>query len=272
MRSWIALSGIVGLTGCFEGMPLSRAEARVAVEEAVRTARGEALTLGVIEVNTDFTLGEVAEDAAETLRAWWASQAPCAEVSRDGATVVVDFGDLGDLCTWDGHTYGGVMFFTLDRVAEGEALVTHEWLGFTDGVSTVDGLAEVTWTGGEDPTRRVAHEASWTSGAYAWVGTGDRIQTLLDPQAGLAGGIGIDGERSWDADSGTWSLDIEGVEAHPEDPLPDAGAYSLVTPAGKVLVLSFDRTDDGAIAVTLTGVRGGVVVWVVTEAGALEEA
>lgn len=271
MRRTLTLISTLALGGCLEGVPLTRAEARAALEETVRAARGEALTLGVVEVSTDFTLGEAAADAAETLRAWWASQAPCAVVTRDGATVTVDFGDLADDCTWDGRAYAGIAVFTLDRVNQDDALVTHEWLGFTDGVTTVDGLAEVTWTGGDDPSREVVHEAAWTSGDFAWVGSGDRIQTLLDPAAGLAGGIGLDGERAWETDGGTWTLAIDGVEARPQDPVPQAGVYTLVTPAGKTLGLGFDRVDASTIAVTLTGVRGGDVVVMVTPTGAIDD-
>ncbi len=251
---------------------LTAAEAREAVTQAVSSARGETTTTEVIEVSTDFTLGQAAEEAAEELRAWWASQAPCAQVSREGATVTVDFGDLADACEYNGHTYGGAATITLARAEEAGVEVAWSFLAFTNGESTVDGTADVSWVGGEDPSRHVQHELAWERVGQSYLATGDRTWTLLDPQAGVGEGIQIDGTREWlveDAD--LWSLDIEGVEARPSDPVPQAGAYTLTTPAGKVATLSFERVDEDSIQVTLSGVRGGDRVYVVSASGEVSE-
>lgn len=240
------------LFGCGEAM--TRQEAAVALDEALASAQAEVVVGEVVEVSTAFTLGQAVEDAAEELRAWWASQAACAVVTREGATVVVDFGDLGDACTWEGRTWGGVYTLTVERAEADDVLVTHSWEAFTDGTLTVDGIAEVTWAA-DAGTRRVVHALDWTDGDRAFTGSGDRTQALLDPEAGLAGGIVVSGERAWTSDAGDWRLDIDAVEMRGMDPVPQAGVYTLENPAGKSATLEFSRLDEDTIAVVLTSGR-----------------
>lgn len=269
MRNLILLSTL-SLAACGD-RELTRAEGREAVEAAISSARGEAATTEVIAVSTDFTLGGAAQDAAEELRAWWAAASPCAAVSRDGATVTVDFGDLSDDCTYDGHSYGGAVTVTVDRTEASDVGVSWTFEAFTNGDVTVDGAAEVTWASGDNPSRRVVHALSWDRQGELVDASGDRTQTLLDVDAGLSGGIEINGERAWSAESGEWSLDIDGVEARPQDPIPQAGTYTLTTPNGKTATLSFERVDDDTIRATLSGVRGGDVVYEVSATGEVAE-
>ncbi len=99
------------------------------------------------------------------------------------------------------------------------------------------------------------HQVTWTrlSDNRTGTGSGDRTQTLIDPAQGLAGGIRIDGNRHWSGRAGEWDLAITGVEVRLQDPVPEAGAYQLTTPANKVLSLSFARQAADVIRVTLTG-------------------
>ncbi|MFZ5475600.1 MAG: hypothetical protein ACOZNI_02395 [Myxococcota bacterium] len=256
------------LLGC--GDTLTNAEAREALEEAVAAAKSEALTGEVVEITTDFTIGEAVEDAAEELRAFLASQVPCSTVTRDGNSVTVDFGTLDDACTYEGRTYAGVVTVTIDR-NDDEVVVQHDWEGLTDGEITVDGGATVTWTSVDTITRHVVHELTWTDGERTVVASGDRTQALVDPEQGLAGGIRIDGERAWEGESGAWDLAIDGVQVRPQDPCPEAGVYTLTTPADKVATLTFERVDEDTIRATLTGTRRDLA-WEITSAGAIEDA
>lgn len=269
MRALLPLLSLA--TACGGGDQLSPAEAREAMVETVNSGRGEAATNEVIEVSTDFTLGAAAADAAEELRAWWASQAPCAEISRDGSTIVVDFGDLSDLCTYNGHAYGGLASLSVARADSDDVEVDHAWEGFTNGVVTLDGTAEVTWAGGDNPSRRVVHDLSWTWQDALVEATGDRVMTLVDPSAGLSAGIEIDGVREWTSDAGSWSLDITGVQVRPQDPIPQSGIYTLLTAAGKIMMVSFERLDDDTIQATVSGVRGGDLVFEVSSLGVVTE-
>ncbi|MEZ4467360.1 MAG: hypothetical protein R3F43_23675 [bacterium] len=111
-------------------------------------------------------------------------------------------------------------------------LVHHTWTGFTNGRITVDGTA--TSPGRSPSSRHVEHDLTWSRDGKQAHGTGDRTQTLLDESAGLAGGILIEGERTWTGVNGkTWQLDIQAVEARPQDPIPQAGAYVLTNPRGQ---------------------------------------
>jgi len=60
------------------------------------------------------------------------------------------------------------------------------------------------------------------------------------------------------------------VQMRAIDPVPQAGAYSLATPEGHDLGLSFMRLDDETIQVTMTGGRRDRV-FEVTSAGAVSE-
>lgn len=265
MRKILPLFIALPLTGCLE--TLTWREAADALDEAVASARVTGFSSGVVEITTDFTLGQAVEDAAEELRGFLESQVPCSTVTREGATVTMDFGTLDDACVWNGRTYAGVASVTLASVEAGRAEVVHEWVGMTDGLFTLDGGATVTWDA-QAGTRTVQHEARWTDPeGVERTGAGDRVQSLLDPAAGVAGGILIVGEHTWSGPAGDWLLDVDAVEARPQDPVPQAGAYVLTLPSGKVATLSFARLDEDTIEVVLAGAREDHV-WHVTATGA----
>ena len=261
--------GLVGLLGCGEE-PMTGTEARAAMDEAFTAERGLAPTAEPIEIATHFTIGGAVDTAADELRAWVESQIPCATATRDGNTLTLDFGDLADTCTYNGHTYAGVAAITIEKNDAAEVVVTHTWTGLTNGVVTVDGGATVTWSAA-DASRHVVHDLEWTDGARTVHATGDRTQTLIDPEAGLAGGIRIDGSRDWTADAGTWDLAIAGVEVRGVDPVPQAGGYTVTNPAGKAMSMAFSRIDDDTIEVTVTTGRWERVYEVSRDGGTVSE-
>ena len=252
------------LTAC--SMVLTLQEAKDAMAESTETARVDAFSGSVTEITTDFTLGQAAEEAAEELRAFVQSQIPCSTVTREGTTVTMDFGTLDDACVWNGRTYAGVTSVTLVSAEPGHAEVLHEWVGMTDGELTMDGEATVTWDA-EDASRHVVHEVAWTNAAgEARTGTGDRTQTLLDADQGISAGIEVNGSRAWTAPAGEWQLDIDGVQMRGQDPVPQAGTYTLWLPNGKDATLTFTRLDEGTIEVVLAGGQREHT-WHVTAAG-----
>lgn len=269
MRALSVLPIVALLPACYEA-PMSLQEAKEAMTESFSSSKGEAATDDVIYVSTDFTIGAALADAAEELRAWWASQAPCAEVSVDGATVTVDFGDLSDACTWNGHTYAGLASVTVDSTTGGQLGVHHAWTGFSNGQVTLDGTADVTWTGGDDPSREVSHDLSWDDGARTIAATGERTMTLVDPDAGLSEGVQIDGQRAWQGERGLFGLSIDGVQVRGQDPVPQAGVYTVENPDGKTLSMTFTRLDDDTIQAVLSGLRGGDRVYEVSSTGEIE--
>ncbi len=231
---------------------LTRAEAEAAMDQAASASRVTALTADAIEISTDFTLGEGVEAAAEALAAFYRSQAPCADVTRERGTLTIDYGAAGDDCVWRGRTWSGQHVITIGRAEAAGVQVDHTWQTFSDGHVTLDGTATVTWSAAE-ASRQVTHALTWTGpGGQTLTGEGDRTQTLIDPAAGVQGGVRIDGSRSWTAEQ-TWSLSIVGVEARPEDPVPQAGRYILLTPKDKRVILSFERLDADRIEVSMQG-------------------
>ncbi|MFT3925050.1 MAG: hypothetical protein QM778_21120 [Myxococcales bacterium] len=253
------LCALTALSSCLDPA-LTRDEAQDAVDSITLATSAETLGYDVIEISTQFTLGKAVEQAAEQLRSFAVSQIPCSNVSLLGTTITVDFGGLDDACTYRGHTYAGVVQYTVEA-ASGMLQVHHEWLGLSNGTTTVDGSADVTWTGA-DATRHVSYHITATSTDQP--GTLDMsgaiTQTLLDQTPSLTGGTGggieINGTREWFIQEGdTWKLDVEHVQARAQDPVPQAGRYRLTTPSDKEVTMTFGRISATEIRVTVVGPR-----------------
>ena len=116
------------------------------------------------------------------------------------------------------------------------------------------GTAEVTWSATEH-SRHVVHELNWTrlSDGRTGTGSGDRTETLVDPNQGLLGGIRIDGNRHWSGQRGQWDLAITGVEVPPAGPGAEAGSYHLTTPVEQRAHPFVRPAKRGRHCVTVTG-------------------
>jgi hypothetical protein len=233
---------------------LTHEEAVDAVTEASLDSQASNVTAAPIELSTNFTIGSAVEQAAADLRAFLVAELPCASVSVQGATVTTQWGAAGGSCTYDGLTYSGTSSVTIMRTDATTLEVDHTFTNLSNGVVEVSGTADVTWST-TSASRHVVHQLTWTrlSDGRSGTGTGDRTQTLIDSTQGIAGGIRIDGNRTWTGASGKWSLAIMGVEVRLQDPVPEAGSYELTTPDDKNVSLSFTRQSTTVIDVTLTG-------------------
>jgi hypothetical protein len=264
----VLLAVFLGSSGCGREKPLTAEEARLSLEEASSASSAESLTSTTVEISTNFTIGQAVEAAAEELRAFIAAELPCAELELFGNRLSIEYGVNPGACTYRGHEFSGTHTIEVTRNDEDQVSVEHEWSRLSNGVVELDGNAQVTWDF-EHATRRVEHEARFTHLASGRVGTGsgDRTQTLLD--GGLAEGIRIDGSRSWRGERGQWDLAIDGVELRWVDPVPQAGSYTLSTPFEKTVTLSFERRDEGTIAVQVTGAKRSFT-FDVSRAGAIQ--
>ncbi|HKQ69547.1 MAG TPA: hypothetical protein VJT73_09415 [Polyangiaceae bacterium] len=233
---------------------LTRDEAIAALEESSMESQASAVTATPVEISTKFTIGSAVEKAAEELRGFLASELPCAKVTLAGSTVTTEWGAAGGTCAYKGLTYSGTSSFTVKRTDVATVEVDHTWTDLSNGKVKVTGTAHVTWSGTEH-SRRVVHQVAWTrlSDNRTGVGSGDRTQTLIDPDKGIEGGIRIDGNRHWSGNRGEWDLAITGVEVRLQDPVPQAGSYQLTTPNNKNVTLSFARKAADVIHVTLAG-------------------
>jgi hypothetical protein len=233
---------------------LTHDEAVDALTESSIDSQASALTATPVEVSTHFMIGTAVADAADQLRAFLVAEIPCAQITLEGSTITTHWGATGGTCTYKGMTYSGTSSVTIQRTDASTLEVDHTFTDLSNGVVTVTGSAQVTWSGA-DSSRHVVHQLTWTrlSDHRTGTGSGDRTQTLIDPAQGLLGGIRIDGNRHWIGASGNWDLAITSVEVRLQDPVPQAGSYSLTTPSSKSLSLSFDRQSDDVIRVTLTG-------------------
>jgi hypothetical protein len=262
MRYIVPVFGLLAVT--VSGCPrvgagdesFTRVEAQEALEEAQGSAASEDLMVASVEISTNFTIGGAVENAAAELRAFLAAELPCAEVTLEASTLTVEYGVNPGNCSYRGHEFSGSTSVTVEVNSTSDVEVHHEWIGFSNGVVMLDGSADVTWNL-EARERHVVHHAEWTHlpTGRSGVGEGDRVQRPL--AGGIAEGFVVDGSRSWTGDSGRrWDLSIDGVEMRWADPVPQAGEYTLETPAGKSISLGFSRVDADTISVTVTGPRG----------------
>lgn len=229
---------------------LTTAEASQALEEAKVEGEASNLAASSIEISTSFTIGQAVETAAAEIRDFVTAQLPCAKIDLMGATLSVEYGALAGNCTYKGLTYSGKHTISVAKNDMGGVEVDHVWTDFSNGRVKVSGTATATWSF-EDKSRHVVHTLDWTriSDGMTATGSGDRTQTVLE--GGLGEGIQIDGSRSWESAKGKWDLGINGVQIRWVDPVPQAGTYTLATPAGKALTMTFSRVDDVTIKVTV---------------------
>jgi len=259
IRIALALPLAFVLAGCPKkndsGDPLTRAEAQSALEEAQASSAADSLASANIEISTSFTLGSGVTQAASEIRTAIQSQLPCAEVTLADATLTVDWGVNAGSCTYRGHTFTGASSISVEKNADNQVRVHHEWTDLSNREVTLNGHADVTWDF-DALTRHVVHHAEWTHLATgrSGVGDGDRTQQALDGD--LTQGIQVDGTRSWTGKQGRWDLALDGVEWRWADPIPQAGSYVLATPFDKSVTLSFARVDSDTIGVTVAGAKG----------------
>jgi hypothetical protein len=229
---------------------LTADEAKAVLVELETTTKVMALSSGVVEISTDFTIGGAVEDVVDALHDWFTSQMPCAEITVEGASVEVDFGELGDTCVHHGRTYAGVILLEITHVDSGIVTIQHTWTGLTNGDVHLTGTADVTWDFAA-LTRTIDHEADWQVGEDSWTGSGRRVMSFAEDGSGLT----LDGDRSWSGTTGVWDLTIVEVAIRWMDPVPESGGYNLTTPAGKEVSVSFERQSSTIIQVTIAGPR-----------------
>lgn len=248
----------LSLCACQVEEPLTLEEAQDAKTESALSTEVQAVISGDIELQTDMTLGDRAEIAIESYRAFYQSQLPCAEISVSELTLSIHFGTTGE-CMWQGKVWTGSKTIKIVELSAVSAHLQHEWKEVSNGSVKVSGTADVTWEAGDQSAveRRIEHELRWSrvTDRFERVGRGNRVQTLIDPSAGIAGGLEINGERSWTSPKGDWDMDIIGVQLRPQDPLPQAGRYEIINPKGKKLTLKFSREDEDTIRVDVESGR-----------------
>lgn len=253
-RSMLLLPAALLLNGCPRDQELTLAEASLAVEESTLDSQAEALSGSVVEIATNFTIGQGVEAAAEELRAYVASQLPCATIAVERGRLAIEYGAKpGQACTYKGQTYSGKHTVEIER-NDGEVVVHHTWSELSNQRFSVTGRADVTW-GAADRSRHATYDATWTRLSDGRTGRGSGDVTQRELEGGLRDGIQIDGDRSWSGQKGTWTLDINQVEARWADPVPQAGSYVVTNPEGKRLTLSFERVDGDTIRVNVDGAR-----------------
>ena len=256
IRPLLGLATVIALGTACQPAEMTGAEVLEALAEVGASARGEQATTEPIELSTDFTIGAALDAAADELAAFWESQEPCTDVTWSGTEVTVDYGGLDDTCTYNGNTFGGIAFIDIGSTEASGLQVDHTWTGITNGDVTVDGGATVTWTDA-NTFREVTTDHTWTDvkdGTVVDV-QGQHTLTWIDDTNKALGGVVLDGDRSWQSESGDWHLDMNDLELRLQDPVAQAGTLSVLSPNGKSLDMVHERIDEDTIRVTLEGTR-----------------
>lgn len=266
----LAAVAFVVLPACKE-QEMTRGEASTAVSESALEAEASHVVSAPIEISTNFTIGKALKDAATELKAFMTAQLPCAKVDVVDTTITTVWGTTAG-CSYKGVTLTGTSQVTITRNDDGTVQVDHVWTDMSNGRVKVSGTANVTWSKA-DASRHVKHDLTWTrlSDGRKGHGTGDRTQRLLNPSQGLAGGVGVDGNRSWTSDRGTWNVAITGVEFRLQDPVPQAGSYTVTNPDGKLLTIEFTRKSETEIVVEVSNGKT-TFSFVVRSTGAIADA
>jgi hypothetical protein len=248
---------------------LTVGQAEEALSEASASSQADALTSDDIDISTNFTIGQAAANAAAELRSFILTELPCANVTLVNATLTVDYGAKSGACSWHGQTFSGQSTVTVASADASNVVVKHTWTNFSNGIISVTGNATVTWSA-TDSSRHVQHSVTWKrlSDGLTATDTGDVTETAL--ASGISEGFQMDGSRSWNARSGEWDLGIDGVQMRWVDPVPQAGTFSLGTPYGKSVSLSFSRVDSSTIRVTVAS-GSGSFHFNVTELGEISQ-
>jgi hypothetical protein len=240
------------LSACPKKGELTAAEAQESVQQASASSQAEGLASASVDISTHFTIGGALENAATELKAFYASELPCAAITLAGATLSVEYGVKSGNCTYHGHTFSGQSSITVTKNEMNEVIVDHVWTGLSNGIIQVDGTAHVVWNF-NDKTRHIDHDLKWVELRTERSGEGSGNRTEAALAGGITEGIQIDGSRTWQGERGTWDLAIDGVQMRWADPVPQAGTYSLSTPYDKTVTMTFSRIDTDTIKVTVAG-------------------
>lgn len=269
----VALAALTALAlpACQE-QELTRAEASTAISEAALEGEAASVISTPVEISTNFTIGKALKDAATELRGHIAANLPCANVSIVDNTVTTVWGTTAG-CSYKGVSLTGTSKVTIEKNDDGSVQVDHEWIDMSNGRVKVSGTANVTWSKA-NASRHVVHDLTWTRLRDGKVGrgTGDRTQRLLNPSEGVAGGIGIDGNRTWTTTNKKWNLAITGVELRLIDPVPYDGKYTLTNPEGKILTVEFTRRSETEIVIEVGNGKRSFSFVVKTATGDINDA
>ncbi len=259
-----------GSTGCLRDT-MTRTEMRAAVVELVETGQVQQLENGIVEITTDFTIGDAVEQVRDRIAEVLAACGQTTVTAMDDVTIRIDFGPASDPCEYDGNAYSGVVELVIGRDGD-TVVVDHSYEDLSNGTYTLNGDKRVTWSsnGGGEVVREIDSQVGWIGPNGPVDHRSQRTMTFSDFLGGPEAPITIDGDRRWDRAGDTWELDINGVEFRLADPVPQDGSYVLTIPNGKQGTLSFERVDEDTIAVTfVSGVRQRT--FHVSRAGAVDD-
>ncbi|MEE2779098.1 MAG: hypothetical protein VYE15_01140 [Myxococcota bacterium] len=260
MRHLLIILSLVSLvgSGCEEGV-LTRDEARSALNETSLSTQVYGLAT-LVASSLQSQQASTEEELASDLRSWWAQQLDCGTVAGEGTGVSVVFDEQG--CDWLQRTWTGEIALEVTGTSAQQHQLSGTFTQVSTGILAVSGSVSVTWSR-EANTGTIVHSLTWSDGTNGRVSEGECVLTLEED----GGVVTLNGERSWDGDTGPWTLTLEGTAVRGADPVPETGRYKVESPVAGPLDLDFQRGGEDTLSVSVTGMGQAYSFTVVTPKG-----
>lgn len=239
----LALAAL-GALGCEEGL-LTRDEARAALNEASLSTQIHGLVTVVASSGREVGAG-TREETAQALHTWWSTEVLCGTAGVEGTTVTVLFDEGG--CPWLDRTWTGQLSLEVTSSSGTERSMSVLFTDVGTGLLVVSGTMESQWDLAQDQGT-ISHSLVWSDGNNGRVGEGETSLTFAEDGAVAE----IEGLRTWDGDTGAWSLTLDKAHIRGADPVPETGTYTVESPLTESLVLAFERASDRELEVAISG-------------------
>jgi hypothetical protein len=249
---WLGLLPLLVPTACFVDDSETTDTVREAIDELVGAGVGEAATRAILDVTTSFEPGLGVPATVDAIQGLLSDEIACAAVSvdPDGATLALDFGARSDGCQHLGRNLAGLIELRVVTNQRNNIELSYAFLDFVHAETILNGELGFRWDG-TPSNRELSHQLNWDSAEGTVASESQRTWKLLDPPAGIAAGIEVQGTRDWSSIRGLWHLQMDGLQVQGVDPVPQAGAGVLTTPRGNELDLSFERLDASTVRVVV---------------------
>jgi hypothetical protein len=195
------------------------------------------------------------------------ADAPSVVYEQEGDTPAPAAGD--NPCLYHDYSLIGEASIEVISAAGGRLEARHTWRNLANGAAVISaGAGTMTWGEVKD-IRRMSFQATWDSGDGPVQGSGNCSQRLVKPEAGIPGGIRVEGERKWTNTAGNWLLTLNGIEIKGGIAAPVRGSYMIRTAAYLSMRMRFEQLDTSTIQVDTIGRDGEKTFRVSTLDGAV---
>ena len=246
-RLWLLALG--ALLGACDDATLTRDEARGVLDEMSLSIQVNEFVWDIASLAAELSEGTTGETLVNEVVQAIDDRPPCLAVASEddgsGASLRFNADTVGGGCVWRGGAWLGEVVLSPPSGSQG-ARLTFNTLAVDDFL--LAGAGEVA-SPAPSQERTLTMELEWSLGAN------QRTAEHTESVTPLASGAGrlYAGDRSWQAATGQWSLVMDSLRVLDGEPIPEEGVVNVITPTNKSVNLSFDRSGEREIRVTIAG-------------------